>query len=302
MTEGWWSVFAKYINEGKVPYRDFELLTTPAYAYLIAGVTAVFGYDIVILRIVGVLLFVAIAAIAYLIFARLFSPGIAVVATCLTALFMQSEPSNVFYDYIRFFDFFTFAASLFLLVYVSGLGRPSTRGVSWAVTLSGLCSGVAMLIRQSSGAVDAVYIVVLLAGFTIALDHKRGALLNLTNYVISLLVPVAAAVGVMVWNGSFVGFLEATTGSALAAKGGAPVVLTAWLGRTLPALMAQVGPIAVLVELLLISGLSFARHHQEIEAGTTRLASRGMFFLSAAFVGILLCFTYEPLAGAFASV
>jgi hypothetical protein len=302
VTEGWWSVFAKYINEGKVLYRDVELLTTPAYAYLIAGVTATFGYDIIVLRVVGVLLFIAIAAIAYLIFVRLFSPGIAVVATCLTALFMQSEVNNVFYDYIRFFDFFTFAATLFLLVYVSGLGRPSARGVSWAVTLSGLCSGAAILIRQSSGVVDAVYIVVLLAAFIFALDHKRDALLNLANYVISLLIPVAAAVGVMMSNGSFVGFLEATTGRALAAKGGVFVVLTGWLDRTVTAMIAQVGPIALLVYLLVISGLLFARRHQETVAGTIRMASRSMFFFSAAFVGILLCFTQEPLAGAFASL
>ena len=57
LTEGWWSVFAKYINEGKEPYLDFELLTTPAYAWLIAGVTAVFGYDIIVLRVLGVLLY-----------------------------------------------------------------------------------------------------------------------------------------------------------------------------------------------------------------------------------------------------
>ncbi len=63
LTEGWWSVFAKYINEGKEPYLDFELLTTPAYAWLIAGVTAVFGYDIIVLRVLGVLLFVAVAAV-----------------------------------------------------------------------------------------------------------------------------------------------------------------------------------------------------------------------------------------------
>ena len=302
VTEGWWSVFAKYINEGKSPYRDFELLTTPAYAYMIAGVTAVFGYDIIVLRILGVLLFMAIAAIAYLIFARLFSPGIAVVATSLTALFMQSESSNVFYDYIRFFDLFTYAAGLFLLVYVSGLGRPSARGLSWAVTLSGLCSGVALLIRQSSGLVDAVYIVALLAAFTVALHHKRDAVLNLANYVTFLLIPVVAAVGIMVATGSFVGFLEATMGSALAAKGGVPVVLAAWLGRTLPSMIAQAFPISVLFELLLISFFSFARRPQEVGAGPARLASGGIFFLSAAVVGILLSFTHEPLARASAAI
>ncbi len=86
---------------------------------------------------------------------------------------------------------------------------------------------------------DALFIVALLAVFAIALDHKRDALLNLANYVISLLIPGAIAVGVMMSNGSFFGFLEATTASALATKGGAQVVLAAWLGRTLSALTDQ---------------------------------------------------------------
>ena len=86
---------------------------------------------------------------------------------------MQSEVSNVFYDYIRFFDFLTYAAGLFLLVYVSGLGLPSARGPTWAITLTGLCSGAALLIRQSSGAIDAIYIVVLLTALTVAFGRKR---------------------------------------------------------------------------------------------------------------------------------
>ena len=142
----------------------------------------------------------------------------------------------------------------------------------------------------------------LLAVFAIALDHKRDALLNLANYVISPDSGSGIAVGVMMSNGSFFGFLEATTASALATKGGAQVVLAAWLGGTIYTLTDSMFPIAVLIELLLIGGLSFARHRQQIEAGTTRLASRGMFFLSAALVGVLLCFTHEPLARAFASV
>ena len=35
LTEGWWHVYARWISEGRIPYRDFELLTPPLNPLLI---------------------------------------------------------------------------------------------------------------------------------------------------------------------------------------------------------------------------------------------------------------------------
>ena len=29
LTEGWWHVYARWIDQGRIPYKDFELLVPP---------------------------------------------------------------------------------------------------------------------------------------------------------------------------------------------------------------------------------------------------------------------------------
>ena len=65
--EGWYTYYAQLINEkGLLPYRDFEYLFSPLYIYFIAFVTRFFGYDILTLRCVGILMFAIIALGVYL--------------------------------------------------------------------------------------------------------------------------------------------------------------------------------------------------------------------------------------------
>ena len=52
--EGWYSYYAKCINQGQIVYKDFEYLFTPLYMYIIAAFTRVFGYSIFALRIFGI--------------------------------------------------------------------------------------------------------------------------------------------------------------------------------------------------------------------------------------------------------
>ncbi|MDD3035943.1 MAG: hypothetical protein PHO93_03410, partial [Candidatus Saccharimonadaceae bacterium] len=47
LAEGWYSVYAKMVKEGKIPYKDFELLYTPFYLYIITFITFVFGENII---------------------------------------------------------------------------------------------------------------------------------------------------------------------------------------------------------------------------------------------------------------
>ena len=65
--EGWYTYYAQLINEkGLLPYKDFEYLFSPLYIYFIAFVTRFFGYDILTLRCVGILMFAIIALGVYL--------------------------------------------------------------------------------------------------------------------------------------------------------------------------------------------------------------------------------------------
>lgn len=48
--EGWYTYYAQCMEEGMIPYRDFEFLYPPLYIYLVYGFTRIFGFQIIILR------------------------------------------------------------------------------------------------------------------------------------------------------------------------------------------------------------------------------------------------------------
>ena len=64
--EGWYSYYAKCINRGEVVYKDFDYLFTPLYIFFIALITKIFGYKVIILRIVGIIFFCLIGTFVYL--------------------------------------------------------------------------------------------------------------------------------------------------------------------------------------------------------------------------------------------
>jgi hypothetical protein len=297
LTEGWFEVFAKYVNAGKVPYRDFDLLAPPLYTYILAGIARVFGYDLIVFRIVGVVVFMAIAIMACLVFSRLFAPWVAMVAACLTAFFMQSEVANIFYDYIRFFDLLAYGVCLCLLLHVLA-GQPKRSRWSWALAACGLCSAGALLIRQNSGAVLIAAVVVVLTLLLFLAKGRTQRLIDLAVYVSALLAPLVILVAVMASNGSLRPFLRMTSGDALAAKGGMAVVLFGWVPRFEPQVLLVQGSIALLLGLLLINGTLYRLRPQR--AGSRDDLLWGVVFFAAALAGVLLCLRSATVSSAFA--
>lgn len=116
--EGWYTYYAQLINEkGLLPYRDFEYLFSPLYIYFIAFITRFFGYDILTLRCVGILMFVIIALGVYLFITEIVGrkrAWIAAIASVTAVMYLQSEVVQIFYDYIRLMDIFAVFTVLFL--------------------------------------------------------------------------------------------------------------------------------------------------------------------------------------------
>lgn len=115
ISEGWYTEYAWQINNGNLPYRDFEYLFFPLYMYIIAAFTNIFGYSIFALRILGVFVFAGIGMALYCVFAKLFDNFSATIGAIAATLFVQSEVAQVFYDYIRFHDLFAILAMYMLI-------------------------------------------------------------------------------------------------------------------------------------------------------------------------------------------
>lgn len=116
--EGWYTYYAKCINEGEIVYKDFDYLFTPLYIYFISFFTKVFGYKIIALRVLGIIFFVLISIFVFLALRELFNDAIATISTVTAMFFLQSEVVQIFYDYIRFMDIFSCATIYFLIKFV----------------------------------------------------------------------------------------------------------------------------------------------------------------------------------------
>lgn len=236
ITEGWYTEYASLINSGQIPYRDFAYLMPPAYLYTISWITAILGYNLIILRIIGAFLFACIAVAAYAIFSRVFSKFAAIPATFACMFFMQSGAGEVFYDYIYFCNLLVYVSIACLVCYVSdaiasGQDRAQTR--SWVKLIEALVCGVsvslACLTKQSTGIMLFGSIIVYFIGVAVCFGFsthiRRFAVLFITGFV----VPILVACTFLLAHGAFSQFVNSCITSAVSAKGGLGEELFSWI-------------------------------------------------------------------------
>lgn len=331
IAEGWYSEYAWLINHGKLPYRDFEYLFFPLYIYFIAGFTKIFGYSIIALRILGIVLFGAIGGGLYWLYSKLFSNFAALIAAVSSALFLQSEVVQIFYDYIRLHDLLAMITTIFLvylsckclrkenitngrftivvqfatpilLLLASILGlyqsiysahrirlilfvlffcsaliwliatfahlrkakRPGLFFLPKEAVLCGIFVAAECMVKQSTGMLMIVYVLIFLLFSAIVLKNKNflrsflGALIGLIFAFSILLIFLLA-------TGSFEGFVECCFKSALAAKGGLINELFRWIPTAWPSFWSeriQVLLLAVIIEFM----IELAKHRQSLQS------------------------------------
>ncbi len=303
IAEGWYSVYAKLIHSGEMPYTDFELLFMPLYAYIIAGVTKIFGYNLIVLRIFGVIIFAALTALTYCVLTKLFKPWISCIATVTAALYLQSEVVQIFYDYIRVFDLFTYTATLLLLLHVAKTSDDKVKHfpISWQLILSGIFASLAFLVRQNSGAFVVAYTFLLVLFLIVYTKQKLLHVSYLAQYLAAFAVPIAAMMIYMNSSGALSAFLNATVGDAIDSKGGVLTVLFAWIPRSFVSLGAE---IVIFISILAILGLNYYLYKKngEIEdKGKTNVVVCILFFVMLA-VGMIVAYFSGTLSKALSSL
>src|SRR5262245_13372214 len=89
VTEGWFSLYARLIRAGQMPYRDFCLFLPPLYPLQLAAFSGIFGDEFIALRAAGVLVMLGMAWVVYALFARWFPPFAAAFASLLALVYYQ---------------------------------------------------------------------------------------------------------------------------------------------------------------------------------------------------------------------
>ena len=151
LTEGWWHVYARWIDSGKVPYRDFELLTPPGYPYLMWLITNLFGESFLTLRIIGCLMMSAIGVCIHLLVARLSGGYLSVMIAVAAVAYMTSMTAFIAYDYHQVAILgILFGSVVIDRIVNSSQSSPRKCQTAWFVV--GVIGGFIFSIKQTHGA------------------------------------------------------------------------------------------------------------------------------------------------------
>ncbi len=153
--EIWNYTFGNNMAQGLVPYRDFNLLQTPAFAAIHGLALMLFGRELLVTRLLGALLFAGICQLLYLLSARLGARGL--MRWILPGTFLILFDYNVFFEYSCLILFCMLGCLYADMGEVKALGKMSFnrkqgRYGKWYVQLGiGLLGGLAVMSKQTFG-------------------------------------------------------------------------------------------------------------------------------------------------------
>ena len=231
ITEGWWLVYSRWIGEGRVPYRDFELLVPPGYPLLIRGLTSIVGEGFLELRIVGA---IAMGAIGVCICALIredsgsfLSPLIA----CSAVAYMTSMTAFIAYDYHQF-AILGVLLTFVLIRRIANHATKNSRYAIWRWVLIGIVVGFTLSIKQTHG------VLCLLGALTsAAVLNRKNSLQHRCRALATLLLGV-----VIFWSPILLWFwlrdvtplqILVQSFQGASSKGNTHGILTGWIERQL---------------------------------------------------------------------
>ena len=255
--EGWYSYYAYLINEeGAIPYLDFELLFPPLYVYIIAFFTRIFGYELIALRVFGVVIYAITGIFACLIFKKLTkSPLIGFIGGMLCVAVLQSEIVQIFYDYIRVMDMFVYISVYFFLRYLDKvqLTEKLRPRFDANIVVAAIFAVLASMCKQSSGLIFLLFCTVFFIFLFICLPSKKELALQ-TGVIVGVAVILwGAMIAILAKQGSLKAFIRYNFISSVDAKGGGSLiqVLFGWIPRSMLSVIIGI-LIALAVALLFI--------------------------------------------------
>ncbi|MFC1957663.1 carbohydrate binding domain-containing protein [Chloroflexota bacterium] len=234
IVEGWGSVYADYILEGAVPYRDFHYFLPPVYPFIITAFTYIFGVGIILLRIFGIVVILAMTTVLFLIYARFFPVYIACIAAIVSILYYQSDNTHITYDFLHFCNLFGLLGVFFIFKHfdydVHSLSTKSWKP-SALLFCAGLFGALAFLTKQSNGGLLVIFSFVAVAISTWSKEGFRKALESMGIYAFGVVVPILAVFIWLISNGALLAFWEQVFIGASSSKGGLLSILFAWVPR-----------------------------------------------------------------------
>lgn len=269
ITEGWFSVYANLILDGKVPYRDFYLYLTPLYTWIIAFIQYLFGPSLFSLRILGFFVIGLMAFVLFRILKRIFSPVPSFIGATIGMMYIQKGVAFISYDFTQILTLFALLSIYFLILASEhlkavGLSQNHTQKsflLEKYFLLSGFFACCCFLVKQSNGAFISIGIFL---AFLYTLSNKglnRNILLiNWASFAIGALTPAILVLVYLMTNGALEDFFSQILFNSISAKGGLKSILSGWisgvfttvLGHQLLEILYKFIPIFLISRVLLL--------------------------------------------------
>lgn len=194
LTEGWWRVYSRWISEGLIPYKDFNLIVPPGMPYIDLFFSKIFGQEFIILRPIGLVIQCLIALLIYEILVKLISKAYAFLLATIGIIILYSTEVVILFDYNYFAIFF-----LILSVWLWQLSEESKwsekKSLLYSV-LSGFVLGCSLLVKINFGFFLAAFYlgITFFNLFTTSHQSRKTTLIKLSSKIIGIsfsLIPVA---------------------------------------------------------------------------------------------------------------
>ena len=230
LTEGWWHVYVRWIDQGKIAYKDFELLVPPGYPYLMWVLTHIVGEQFLHLRILGCLLESVIAVQLFYIFKGLIGKFMALVLAFFGTIYLYSGTASITYDYHYFAVFFLLGAGLFLQKSNFFDINIFSKSDSRLYVLAGVCIALSLLIKLTYAIAFGLFLVLY---FIVRIVYERQlwqiAIKKLTYLFLSCLSTLVLVALYFASNGAFNQMIKQVFLEAVEVKGSTNKVAFRWL-------------------------------------------------------------------------
>ena len=230
LTEGWFSVYGKLINEGMTPYKDFYLYLTPLYPLFLAQFIEVFGESFFGLRILGFLITLLITSLLFIILSNRFKPIPAMFASITCMFYYQSGVAYISYDFTQLLTLLTLA-SLLMLIILADLKNENYNKVRVKIIacllFSGVFASLAFLTKQSNGLM--ILISSGIAASYLVYFSYRNNLKLFFYYMAGVFIPFFIIFIWLISENSLGHFFNQIFTDALSSKGNIEKILFSWI-------------------------------------------------------------------------
>lgn len=231
LTEGWWHVYSRWLSEGLIPYKDFNLIVPPGMPYLNWLVTSLLGENFLVLRYFGVLMAAVIAVLIFSMLSRVVDQTYALILTLSGVLLFYSTEVVVMFDYNYCAIFFLILGSYFWQkTFDETIQKNLKRRYA---LLSGVSLGFSFLIKFNF----VFYFILFLTCSQIvklvinsSFKRRRESWEGLILVAAGFIAPVFSTLIYFTLNGAFFPLYQSLFLEAPAAKGGFPATFVNWIG------------------------------------------------------------------------